>query len=314
MRLNAFEHPWRYCFVRNSMKSLPAGIPENHPLLHALQKISNDIRLFIELSLHDSDDSWEEWLPLVMKEQTVKCWEKKPCMKKKCPAYLNANSRCWLIAGTMCGGKVQGEFAVKYKSCTECDVYQESVFKDLSVEIYEHLITLVHNFKATQDKLKTMATRDILTGLYNRNYFNETVAREIERARRYGDMIAITIIDINNFKEINDTYGHLHGDGILREFSRLLVNAARKSDIVCRFGGDEFLIVSPKSDCRKNLSFVTRLKKEVSDWNREFSSEGYELSYSIGCSSWERGRDLHDVLNEADQLMFKNKQERSQRH
>lgn len=296
--------------MRNSKKNLPAGIPENHPLLHALQKISNDLRLFIELSLHDSDDSWEEWLPFVMNEQPVKCWEKKPCSKKTCPAYMNTNNRCWLIAGTMCGGKVQGEFAVKYKSCTECDVYQESVFKDPSVEIYEHLITLVHNFKATQDRLKTMATRDVLTGLYNRNFFHETVTREIEQARRYGDKIAITIIDINDFKEINDTYGHLHGDGVLREFARLLLKAARKSDIVCRFGGDEFLIVSPKSDCGKNLSFAARLRKEVSDWNREFSSEGYELSYSIGCSTWEKGKNLDDVLNEADQLMFKNKQER----
>lgn len=279
-------------------------------MLVALKQVASDIRLFIELSLHDPDDSWEKWLPLVMKDQRINCWEKKNCSKKGCPAYLNSSGRCWLVAGTMCGGKVQGEFALKYKSCTECDVYQESVFQDPSAEIYEHLITLVHNLKTTQDRLKTLATRDLLTGLYNRNYFNDTVAREIERAKRYGDKLSIIMIDINDFKLINDTYGHLHGDGILREFGSMLSKAARKSDIVCRFGGDEFLIVAPKADCETYSTLANRIKKEVAEWNKQFSSRDYELSYSIGCAVWEKGKNLLDVVNEADRLMLKHKQDK----
>lgn len=296
--------------AKNNHKNLADDIPEDHPLLVALKQVASDIRLFIELSLHDPDDSWEKWLPLVMKDQQINCWENKNCSKKGCPAYLNSSGRCWLVAGTMCGGKVQGEFALKYKNCTECDVYQESVFQDPSAEIYEHLITLVHNLKTTQDRLKTLATRDLLTGLYNRNYFNDTVAREIERAKRYGDKLSIIMIDINDFKLINDTYGHLHGDGILREFGSMLNKAARKSDIVCRFGGDEFLIVAPKTDCETYNTLANRIKKEVAEWNKQFSSRDYELSYSIGCAVWEKGKDLLDVVNEADRLMLKHKQDK----
>ncbi len=102
----------------------------NHPLVTALRNLSHDLRLFIELSLRETDAAWEEWLKLILKESDVKCWEKKNCSKKDCPVYFNPYMRCWLTAGTMCGGKAQGEFAVKYKSCTECDVYQEAVFKD----------------------------------------------------------------------------------------------------------------------------------------------------------------------------------------
>lgn len=95
-----------------------------------------------------------------IKKDEVKCWEKKNCSKKDCPVYLNADIRCWLVASTMCGGKVQGEFAVKYKSCTECDVYQEVVFKDPVTETYEHIVIRMRSLRLTQDKLKIMVIRD----------------------------------------------------------------------------------------------------------------------------------------------------------
>ena len=290
-----------------------ADIPHDHPMIVALNQIARDIRLFIELSLHetDSDASWEEWLPLILKELEVKCWEKKKCTKKECPAYLKKDARCWLLAGTMCGGKVQGEFAVKYKSCTECDVYQEAVFNNPVSEVYEHLITLVHNLKATQDKLKTLATRDLLTGLYNRNYFNDTIVREIEKARHYGEKLSIIMIDVDNFKYINDTYGHVHGDGILRECAAILKKAVRTSDFLCRFGGDEFLVFAPETDCRKNNALIKRIHRYLSEWNREFSSSDYTLSFSIGCSVWQGDRRLIDVVNEADKLMYDDKRKKN---
>jgi diguanylate cyclase (GGDEF)-like protein len=286
-------------------------IPDDDPIAESLRQIAHDIRLFVELSLHEDDAKWEDWLPLVVKELGVKCWEKKKCAKEGCPAYKNTKVRCWLVAGTMCGGKVQGEFALKYKSCTECDVYQESVFVSPITEIYEHLITLVHNLKTTQDRLKTMATRDLLTGLYNRNYFNETITREIEKAKRYGENLSIIMIDIDKFKYINDTYGHLHGDGILKECASILRKAVRGSDILCRFGGDEFVIVTPETDCRGNNAVVSRINGFISKWNEEYSSPGYELSFSIGCSILKKGKNLLDALHEADILMYENKRKKT---
>lgn len=288
-------------------KTYPQNIPDNHPLLNALRHLSHDIRLFIELSLHETTGSWEDWLTIIMKESEIKCWEMKKCTKKNCPAYLNPRGHCWLTSGTMCEGVVQGEFAIKYKSCTECEVYIESVHKDPVTEICEHLITLVYNLKATQDKLQTMATRDTLTGLYNRNYFNETIAREIERAKRRGESLSIIMIDIDRFKEFNDTYGHMHGDGILRECAEILKKAARKSDILCRYGGDEFLIITPNKDCSSNDALISRINKYVSAWNKDYASGDYELSLSIGCAVWQEGKNLLDSLHEADMMMYEDK-------
>jgi len=104
----------------------------DHPLVIALKNLTHDLRLFIELSLQEADASWEEWLRIILKEGEIRCWERKNCSHRDCPAYRRTDKRCWLVAGTFCGGKPQGEFAVKYKSCTECDVYQEAVFKDPS--------------------------------------------------------------------------------------------------------------------------------------------------------------------------------------
>jgi len=293
--------------MTNNKKKDLEDIPDNHPLIGSLKNIANDIRLFIELSLHETDDVWEKWVPLVTKELEVKCWEKKKCTNKDCPAYLNTYGRCWLIAGTMCEKKVQGDFALKYKSCAECEVYQEAVYENPVSEIYEHLITLVHSLKSTQDKLKAMATRDILTGLYNRNYFNETIAREIEKAKRYGEKLSIIMVDIDNFKQINDNYGHLHGDGILRECAAILKKSIRTSDLLCRFGGDEFLIVAPETDCSRHEALIARINEYVSSWNKECSSNDYGLSLSIGCSAWGENKYLLDVINEADKMMYENK-------
>lgn len=279
----------------------------NHPLVIALRNLTHDLRLFIELSLQESDAAWEEWLRLILKKDEVKCWEKKNCSKKDCPAYSNTDVRCWLVAGTMCGGKVQGEFAVKYKSCTECDVYQEVVFKDPVTETYEHVVTLIHSLRLTQDKLKIMAIRDPLTGLYNRNFFNEIIANEIERTKRYGEKFSIVMMDIDNFKQINDIYGHLIGDWILRECALVLGKSIRASDLLVRFGGDEFLVVTLETDSRECDSLIFRVNEHLSDWNKEHTDPDYGLSVSVGCAKFENGKDLMEVMKKADSCMYINK-------
>jgi len=88
--------------------------------------------------------------------------------------------------------------------------------------------------------MNEQATRDWLTGLYNRRYFEETLADHIESANRYGRELSLILFDIDRFKKINDSRGHETGDKVLRQFADLLKTAARKADLVCRFGGDEF--------------------------------------------------------------------------
>ena len=279
----------------------------NHPLVIALNNLTHDLRIFIELSLLEPDAGWEDWLRLILKGNEANCWEKKNCSNKDCPAYLNTEMRCWLVAGTMSGKDVRCDFAVKYKQCTECAVYKEAVFKDPVTETYEHVVTLIHNLKATQSKLKIMALRDPLTGLYNRNFFNEIMANEINRTKRYGDRFSIVIMDIDNFKQINDNYGHLIGDWLLREYASILGRAVRASDLLVRFGGDEFLVVTLETDLNQCDALISRINELLSDWNREHTDPAYGLSVSIGCSIFEQGKDLMAVINEADSHMYRNK-------
>ena len=185
--------------------------------------------------------------------------------------------------------------------------YERMVFQSLIAELYEHLGMLVRTLKVSEEKYKRLATRDLLTGLYNRNYFNETMVRDIERASRNREKLSFIILDVNGFKQINDTFGHLHGDGILRECAGILRRSVRRSDFLCRYGGDEFVIVTPQPTCKDNDPLFERIRENLTKWNEEFASFDYGVSFSIGCAIWSQGRDVMEVLHEADLRMYEHK-------
>jgi diguanylate cyclase (GGDEF)-like protein len=190
------------------------------------------------------------------------------------------------------------------------DKAEDYVHKSIVLETYDHLGRLIKNLKTSQDRLRKLATRDLLTGLYNRNYFNETIVRDIMRARRRSEKLSIIIIDIDNFKNINDMYGHLHGDGVIRECADILRRSVRRSDFLCRYGGDEFVVVTPMHACQDNLPLFGRIQEHLDDWNRNYSTFDYNLSFSLGCSVWQEGKDIMNVLNDADKKMYANKKNR----
>jgi GGDEF domain-containing protein len=103
--------------------------------------------------------------------------------------------------------------------------------------------------------LKIQATIDPLTKLYNRGYFNEGIEKEINRCERYGSALSLIIFDIDKFKIINDTFGHLAGDDVLKELSRLCETSIRSSDILARWGGEEFVILVPENNRESSLYF-----------------------------------------------------------
>jgi len=107
--------------------------------------------------------------------------------------------------------------------------------------------------------LNEHATRDWLTGLHNRRYFEETLADHIEAASRYNRELSLVVFDIDRFKQINDTHGHEAGDEVLRQFADILKTTARKADIVCRFGGDEFAVILPETNRASAERFAERV-------------------------------------------------------
>ncbi|MBA4373223.1 MAG: hypothetical protein C0402_10230 [Thermodesulfovibrio sp.] len=244
----------------------------DHSQLHdALKKLSGDIRVLIDLSRNETDASWDQMIETVKKEIASE--------------DLHTAPR---------GGR------------RDTDI----IYRALISEIYDHLGLLVRNLKASQERLRKLATRDLLTGLYNRNFFNEAIVRDIRKAERKHEKLALIIIDIDNFKNINDTYGHLHGDGVLRECARILKSAVRKSDFLCRYGGDEFVIVTPMPSCEENAPLYARIEENVTAWNIEYATLDYKLSLSIGCSVWEAGKDIIEVLSAADKKMYRNKRKK----
>ncbi len=107
--------------------------------------------------------------------------------------------------------------------------------------------------------LAEQAARDPLTGLHNRRYFDDTLADHMEAARRYNRPLSLVFFDLDHFKAINDAQGHDAGDDALRRFATLLRATARKADIICRYGGDEFAVILPETNRENAQRFVERL-------------------------------------------------------
>ena len=128
-----------------------------------------------------------------------------------------------------------------------------SIDEDEMVGRYQMAVTAGEAIKLSlanlklRKKLHEQATRDPLTGLFNRRYLEDTLPREIHRSLRRKSTLCLAMLDLDNFKRLNDTYGHEAGDVVLREWGRVLRESLRMSDIACRFGGEEFVIVLPDS-------------------------------------------------------------------
>jgi diguanylate cyclase (GGDEF)-like protein len=108
--------------------------------------------------------------------------------------------------------------------------------------------------------LAEQATRDHLTGLYNRRYFDDTLQDHIAAAKRYERELSLVLFDLDGFKQINDTRGHDAGDAALRQFAERLKSTSREADIICRYGGDEFAAILPETDKEQAQHFVERIR------------------------------------------------------
>jgi two-component system cell cycle response regulator len=131
-----------------------------------------------------------------------------------------------------------------------------------SQRLNEALQQKVAEAEALQEQLREQALRDPLTGLYNRRFLAETSVARIELARRQGTSITIVLIDIDHFKQINDLYGHARGDEVLQQFALLLGHRMRRSDIICRFGGEEFLLLVDHCDEAMLTDILTSLMRQ----------------------------------------------------
>lgn len=153
------------------------------------------------------------------------------------------------------------------------------------------------------NKLEKLATIDELTELYNFRYFKEVFNKEVYRAKRYDRNLSLIVIDINNFKSLNDTQGHATGNGIIKQIARLLVLNTRKSNIVCRYGGDEFVVILPETDNEQTLKLANRLRTVV--------AYRTSVTISLGVSTFpDNGKTTKGLFNKADRNMYKDKKDK----
>ncbi len=211
-----------------------------------------------------------------------------------------------LIIPLVHGRNVEGLMTLYYRRPTEFG--EEEM--DHIAQIGRTIALSVNNTNA-HERVHRMATMDALTGLFNRRFFTEQLRREFKRSRRHGSPLALIMIDVDNFKNYNDTNGHLMGDTVLKLFARIAKSSVREEDIVARYGGEEFAVVLPQTDSKRGLIVAEKLREEVANTpfpNGEKQPLGL-VSVSLGVADTHGDlRSPEDLIRRADTALYRAKE------
>ncbi len=162
-------------------------------------------------------------------------------------------------------------------------------------------------------KLEEMAFLDGLTGLYNRMFFNKEINNCMYDFKTYGLPFVLTILDLDHFKKVNDTYGHLCGDIVLKQIAGILKNDVRKEDLVCRYGGEEFVIVFKNTmDSKSIYSRLEKIRQKISDTVIDYQDSEINVTCSFGavcCTIESKCNSSEDVVRMADEELYRAKAE-----
>lgn len=156
-----------------------------------------------------------------------------------------------------------------------------------------------------EEQLRALSETDTLTGLWNRRHFQKMVDTEKERARRYGSSISLLIFDIDFFKVINDTYGHNAGDAVLSEVAKVVRESTRESDVVTRWGGEEFTILMPHAPLEASADVAEKIRRKVES---HAFPHGYKVTISLGVAEWDlETESFETLLSRADEALYQAK-------
>ena len=158
------------------------------------------------------------------------------------------------------------------------------------------------------EQVRSLAIRDGLTGLYNYRYFWEVLHREVELARRYRHPLSLLFLDIDDFKQVNDTLGHQVGDMVLKALGAYLQGAVRQADLVCRYGGEEFVVLMSETDFKEARVSAERLRQGISEIAVDLPDQKLHFTVSIGVARREKGMDGDHLVKAADAALYRAKQ------
>lgn len=168
---------------------------------------------------------------------------------------------------------------------------------------------LAADIRYAVDKIKQVSDTDDLTGLYNMRAFSSMLQRSFKQAVRYGHALSVVMIDSDNLKIINDNHGHDAGNRLLQHLVRCIREQLRGSDVVARFGGDEFILMLPETNNKGAQEMAERIRKAVEASRFDTRGEGTRITISLGVASYpEDGGNLEVILEKADKAMYRAKQ------
>jgi len=174
-------------------------------------------------------------------------------------------------------------------------IFQHLSFRRLQRELAEQQIQA--------EVFRRLAMFDPLTGLYNRRFAEQRLKAEIARSERKGHALIVVLIDLNDFKQINDTYGHQSGDTVLKEFAKRLNRATRGSDLAARWGGDEFMMLLVDCEPAQLPSILGRLD----GFSIEAHGRELPVAHAVGWKSYEPGDQMSELIEAADRMLYLNK-------
>jgi diguanylate cyclase (GGDEF)-like protein len=186
-------------------------------------------------------------------------------------------------------------------------VYQQVQINRIRRQLTDQVFA-VDKVELLAQEVYKVAVLDPLTGLFNRRYIERRLADEIARTERNGWPLSVILLDLDGFKQVNDTHGHAAGDGFLRAFAERLSKATRGSDVVARYGGDEFLAILP--DCRPDA--VQLILKRLDRLCLQIGGEHQAIGYSAGWTDYITGEPPEELLRRADAALYANKRRGSQ--
>ena len=212
-------------------------------------------------------------------------------------------------------GKVRTELNFLRKDGTifpvECT---SNIFKDEQGEVWSVIIVRdMSLIKSTEDSLrkaheeaKSLAAHDYLTGTLNRREFMDRLERELNRSKREGTPLSLILLDIDHFKMINDTYGHVYGDEVLKRAVKCLVQSLRPYDIFGRFGGDEFIACLPNTTLENALIVAQRLRGQIEETDLSSTEDRVRVTISLGvaCHDNDSTDDLNGLIQRADKNLY----------
>lgn len=202
--------------------------------------------------------------------------------------------------------EINGQFNFSEEMLDEIQKNIEEIISNFPVP-EDNKLDVIKKINFMYSQTRYLSLTDALTGLYNRRHFNAELEREFMRSKRYGGDLCIAIIDIDFFKKINDTYGHLCGDYVLKEVAYLILENFRKTDMVFRYGGEEFVVIMTETSLENSLIPLERLRKTIKNNNFIYKGKKITVTVSIGVET-NKTETTDEFLNNADKALYQAKQ------